>query len=98
MTVCVPTCPEGTLPKPGMDGFSTQCIQCPGGSPIISGGKGNWVCRRGGRTTLPLRSIDKSYRLRKEIDGGCPAGKHKNSKAVLSFLILFLNRYFPERI
>ncbi|KAG7671594.1 hypothetical protein KSW81_003724 [Nannochloris sp. 'desiccata'] len=73
MHVCVPTCPQGTLPKPGVDGFSTQCIQCPAGSPIVSGKKGNWVCRRGGQTTLPIRSIAMSHRLRQEVDGGCPA-------------------------
>jgi hypothetical protein len=76
MTVCVPTCPQGTLSKPGADGSSTQCIQCPAGSPIVAGKKGNWVCRRGGQTTLPIRSINLSHQMRSKIEGGCPDGKY----------------------
>jgi hypothetical protein len=72
--ICVPGCASGMAARPGANGYSTQCVQCPAGSTIVAGKKGNWVCRRGGQSTLPKKSITLAYKPRVEVDGGCGAG------------------------
>lgn len=71
---CVPVCSGGMAARPGGDGYSTQCVLCPSGSSIVAGKKGNWVCRRGGQTTLPRKTATLAYKARVEVAGGCPPG------------------------